>query len=425
MAKQLRPSRDRGLIAAVDIGGSKAACVIARLTPVFDGEVEPDIIGVGQHGGVCREKRLDIESSLRAAVEAAERMAGERIRRVFVAVPGRSVGSRRIAVDLDTAGGIVTEDDIEECLAQGAAAAAPDGSLPLSSSRIRFLVDGDPTEDPAGLAGGVLAAEMLGLSVRESYAENVESLLGRCGLELDELIVGPAAAGDIVLIDDEKELGVILIDIGAKSTDFALYEKGALVACGGVSVGGDHITRDIAQIFGSPIAKAERIKTLFGSALSCAGDEHRFVDFPQLGDEGEIARHSRAELAQVIAPRFEEIIELALAALPQSLSARRAIRRAVLTGGGSLLVGARETAERIIGVKTRLGRPAALSGAPETATAPQFAAAIGVIQAAARKRTSPPRSAFAFGDPAGPGRAKSRSIGGVFGNVGAWLKSNF
>jgi cell division protein FtsA len=352
-------------------------------------------------------------------------MAGERIRRVYVAAGGRSIGSRRIAVDLDISGGVVTEDDVEECLAQGAAAAAPEGATPLYASKIRYLVDGEAADDPVGLSGGVLGAEMLGLSVRDSYAENIESLLGRCGLELEKLVAGPSAAGDAVLIDDEKELGVIMIDIGAKSTDFALYERGALVACGGIAVGGDHVTRDIAQIFGSPIAKAERIKTLYGSALIGSGDEHRLVDFPQLGDETEVARHSRAELAQIIAPRFEEILELTLAALPHSGSARRAIRRAVLTGGGSLLVGARETAERIIGVKTRLGRPAALSGAPETATAPQFATAVGVIQAAARNRMPASRASRRHQAGAGAAPSPSGAISGVFGNVGAWLRSNF
>lgn len=425
MAKQLRPARDRGLVAAIDIGGSKVACVIAQLTPVFNGEVEPDVVGVGQHGGVCRNKRPDVEASLRAAVEAAERMAGERIRRVYVAASGRSLGSRRIAVDLDISGGVVTEDDVEECLAQGSAAAAPEGATPLYASKIRFLVDGEPADDPIGLSGGVLGAEMLGLSVRDSYAENIEALVGRCGLEVEGLIAGPSAAADSVLIDDEKDLGVIMIDIGAKSTDFALYERGALLACGGIAVGGDHITRDIAQIFGSPIAKAERLKTLYGSVLTGAGDEHRFVDFPQLGDENEVARHSRTELAQVIAPRFEEILELTLAALPQSAAARRAIRRAVLTGGGSLIVGARESAERVIGVKTRLGRPAPLAGAPETATAPQFAAVVGVIQAAAHGRTPNARAARGHGAGTGGGAAGARALGGVFGNVGAWLRSNF
>ncbi len=420
MTKQIGRAREKSLVAAIDIGGSKVACVIAQLTPVVGGEFEADVIGVGQHGGVCRDRRPDIEGSVRAAVEAAERMAGERIRTVHVAAAGRSLGCRRIAVDLDIAGGVVTGDDVEECLAQGALAAAPEGSTPLHAIKIRYAVDGEPADDPLGLAGGVLHAEMLGLSVRDSYAENVESLLGRCGLELERLVAGPCAAGDAVLIEDEKELGVILIDIGARSTDFALYERGALVACGGVALGGDHVTRDIAQIFGSPIAKAERIKTLYGSSLSGAGDEHRFIDFPQLGDETGTARHSRADLAQVVAPRFEEILEHALGALPNSGPVRRAIRRAVLTGGGSLLIGARETAERIIGVKTRLGRPGALSGAPDTATAPQFAVAVGALQFAARERASAKRTAHR------PHLAAGETFGkGVIGGVGAWLRANF
>ncbi|MGD9801270.1 MAG: cell division protein FtsA [Parvularculaceae bacterium] len=420
MARQIKSVRERGLVAAIDLGGSKAACVIAQLTPVPGGGFEADVIGVGRHGGVCRDKRPDVEASLRAAVEAAERMAGERIKRVHVAAAGRSLGCRRIAVDLDISGGVVTGDDVEECLDQAGTAAAPAGSTPLHAFTVRYSLDAERVDDPVGLAGGVLAAEILGVSVRDSYAENVESLLGRCGLELEGLVAAPCAAGEAVLIEDEKELGVILVDIGARSTDFALYERGALIACGGVPVGGDHVTRDIAQIFGSPIAKAERIKTLYGSALSGAGDEHRLIDFPQLGDESEITRHSRAELAQVIAPRFEEIIELALDSLPQAGAARRAIRRAVLTGGGSLLVGARETAERVIGVKTRLGRPVALAGAPEMATAPQFSVAVGALQIAARERTEAKRGQ-ANGRQLEPRRAAS----GVIGQVGAWLRANF
>lgn len=419
MTKQIRRARERNLIAALDLGASKVACVIAQLTPVVDGEFEADVIGVGQHGGVCRDKRPDIEASLRAAVESAERMAGERIRKVHVAAGGRSLGARRIAVDLDIAG-VVTGDDVDECLARGAEAAAPEGSTPLHALKIKYSIDGEPAEDPVGLSGSVLNAELLGLSVRDSYVENVESLLGRCGLELETLVAGPCAAGESAIIEDEKELGVVLLDIGARSTDFALYERGALIACGGVPIGGDHVTRDIAQIFGSPIAKAERIKTLYGSALSSAGDEHKLIDFPQLGDGAEIARHSRAELTQVVAPRFEEILELTLDALPKSGGARRAIRRVVLTGGGSLLLGARETAERIIGAKTRLGRPGALAGAPEAATAPQFSVAVGVLQIAARERAETRRAAPR------PRLAAGQSLGkNVIGNVGAWLRANF
>lgn len=417
MRKNIRPARDRGLVTAIDLGASKVACVIAQLIPAADGAL--DVIGVGQHGAVCRDKRPQVEESLRAAVEAAERMAGERISRAYVAASGRALASRRIAVDLDLAGGVVTGDDVDECLAEGSLAAAADGARCLHAFRIKFAVDDEDAADPVGLAGASLNAELLGISVKESFAENIESLLSRCGLELDALIAGPAAAAEAVLIEDEKELGVILLDLGARSTDFALYEHGALVACGGSALGGDHITRDIAQIFGAPLAKAERIKTLFGSVVASAGDEHRVLDFPQLGDEGEIARHSRAELAAVIAPRFEEIIEHAQAALPRSFAARRAVRRAVLTGGGSLLLGAREAAERIIGVKTRLGRPAALAGAPDAATAPQFSVAVGALAIAAREQA------------AKRGRRRPRLVAdhsagkGVIGGVGAWLKANF
>ncbi|MDZ7628223.1 MAG: cell division protein FtsA [Parvularculaceae bacterium] len=421
MAKEIKRTTDRKLVAALDIGASKAACVIAHLTESFDGDFEVDVVGVGQNGASLRDKTPDSDAAIRAAVEAAERMAGERIRLVHVAAGGRSLTTRKIGVDLDIEGGVVTREDIADCLDQGARAAAPDGATPLHAMKIRFALDGEPApEDPAGLAGAVLNAEIFGVGVKNSYVANVESKLARAGLELDEIVAGPFAAAEAVLIDDEKELGVLLLDIGARTTSYALFERGALVGCGGVGVGGDHITRDIAQIFGSPIAHAERMKTLHGSALTGPGDEHRLLDFPQLGDSAEVARHSKAELAQVIAPRFEEIVEMTLAALPGGAGARRGVRRAVLTGGGSLLVGARETAERMIGVKTRLGRPAPLSGAPEAATAPQFAVAFGVLRHAARLRsekiraTTRPRL-----------KAISASGRGVIGGVGQWLKANF
>lgn len=417
MAKQIKRASDRKLIAALDIGASKAACVIAELTEALAGEFEVDVVGVGQHGASLKDKTPDFDSAIRAAVEAAERMAGDRIRHVHVAAAGRSLATRRIGVDLDIEGGVVTYEDVADCLAQGLRAAAPEGLQPLHALKIRFALDGDPApDDPVGLSGSALNAEIFGVSVKDSAVANIESMLARAGLELDEIIAAPFAAAEAVLIDDEKELGVLLLDIGARTTSYALFDRGALVGCGGVGVGGDHITRDIAQIFGAPIAHAERMKTLHGSALTGPGDEHRLVDFPQLGDGAEVVRHSKAELAQVIAPRFEEIIEMALSALPGGANARRA----VLTGGGSLLLGARETAERLIGVKTRLGRPAPLSGAPEAATAPQFAVAFGVLRHAARLKSEHRRATV---------RPRFTAINGAgrnfIGGVGQWLKANF
>jgi cell division protein FtsA len=421
MAKDFKRTRDQGLVAALDIGASKVACVIAQLSDAFEGEYEVDVVGVGQHGAALRDKAPDFDAAIRAAVEAAERMAGERIRHVHVAAGGRSLTTRRVGVDLDIEGGVVTREDVADCLAQGAGAAAPEGATAVHAFKIRFALDGEPApDDPVGLSAGVLNAEIFGVGVKDSYLANIESMLARASLDLEEVVAAPFAAAEAVLIDDEKDLGVLLLDLGARSTNFALFERGALIGCGGVALGGEHVTRDIAQIFGSPIAHAERMKTLYGSVLTGPGDEHRLLDFPQLGDGAEIARHSKAELAQVIAPRFEETLELTLAALPGGAGGRRAVRRAVLTGGGSLLLGARETAERIIGVKTRLGRPAPLSGAPEAATAPQFAAAFGVLRHVARERserrrqTTKPR----LKSTVGAGR-------GLIGGVGQWLRQNF
>jgi cell division protein FtsA len=334
MARDFKRSADRKLVAALDIGASKVACVIAELADAFDGEFEVDVVGVGQHGATLRDKAPDFDVAIRAAVEAAERMAGERIRHVHVAAAGRSLTTRRVGVDLDIEGGVITREDVSDCMLQGSGAAAPDGATALHAFKIRYAIDGEPApDDPVGLSGAVLNAEIFGVGVKDSYIANLESMAARAGLELDEIVAAPYAAAEAVLIDDEKELGVLLLDFGARSTSYALYERGALIACGGVGIGGEHITRDIAQIFGSPIAHAERMKTLHGSVLTGPGDEHRLLDFPQLGDGAEIVRHSKAELAQVIAPRFEEILEMALAALPGGVNARRSVRRAVLDGG--------------------------------------------------------------------------------------------
>ena len=435
--QRARQSGATPTVAVVDLGGAKAACLVAALTPTgasgrggdMDrvGAYEADILGVGQHGGGFGDRASSPEASLRAALEAAERMAGEQVRSVYVAVPGRSVLSRLVGVDLSLAGGAVAEEDVAESLRAGGEAAS-DGRAPLHIAPVRFFVDGEPAHGaPVGLVGDTLTTEVLGLSVRESLVANTEAVLNRCGLDLDALVAAPYAAAEAVLIPDEKELGAILVDIGARTTDFAVYDQGALVACGGVPLGGEHVTRDIAQIFGAPLAAAERVKTLYGSALAGAGDEHRLVDFPQLGDPSEVMRHSRAELSSVISPRLEEIFELTLVAA-EKIGAGAAARRVVLTGGGGLLLGARETAERVFGAKARLGRPAGQAGAPDAATAPQFAAAMGVLHHVARTYGSSADGRtrrLAGGVPGWPGGWAGARAPKLIGDVGGWLRANF
>ena len=425
----------------VDIGGSKSACVIARLTPLGLDDGEIDVLGVGQHGGIVADRGADIETSLRASIEAAERMSGETLKSVHVVVGGKSLTCRRLGVDLTLSGGVVTRDDVGDCLAEGAAASPPKNRL-LHAIPVRSFVDGVPAPyanvsesaggplgAALGLVGETLTAEIINVSMRDSVAANIETLISGCGLSVERMIAGPIASSEAVLIDDERELGVMLIDVGAKTTDFAIFERGVLTACGGVSLGGENVTRDIAQIFGTPIVSAERIKTFYGSAFAGEGDENRLVDFPQMGDPGEVRRHSRAELADVVAPRLEEIFDLTMTAAERSTTSARSIRRVVLTGGGSLMLGAVETVEKVIGAKARLSRPMALVGAPEAATAPQFSAALGALQYVAHgKLDMGPRnfherllSPFGERKSAIGGGLGSRYLGGV----GAWLKSNF
>lgn len=416
-----RTTRDADLVAAVDVGASKAVCLIALMAPSADGRKTAEIVGVGLHGIAAGHRSASphaAESALRAAIEAAERMAGVRLKSARIAVNGRNLDCRRIAADLELDDGRVAQEDVDECERAGAEAARVDGHAALFAAPARFLLDGeDVGSAPVGLAGSRLSAEIVGVSARESALANIEGLVERCGLRVESRSPAPLAAAEAALTDDEKELGAVLLDIGAASAGFAVFERGALVDCGGVAVGGDHVTRDLSQIFGTPLAHAERVKTLYGSALIGAGDEHKLVDFPQLGGE-EIVRASRAEVSAVITPRLEEMFELVLKRLTADSRARRGVRRLAMTGGGSLLIGARETAERVLGLKARLARPSPAAGSPDAATAPQFAVCAGLIEIAARERASR-RRAHA---PAPMRRVAGR---GLAANVGAWLRDNF
>ncbi|MEM8771624.1 MAG: cell division protein FtsA [Pseudomonadota bacterium] len=413
------------VIAAVDIGASKSACFIAQVNADDPSAPSAEVIGVGCHGGRLKTganpSADEMETSLRRCVDAAERMAGVRVDRVVVGIPGRFVRARRIGVDLEIADGLVTQDDIDDCQREGASLAAAPGCAPLYAAPIGFRIDGEALlEDPVGYSGGVLSAEMLGLSVREGLIESYSGVVERCGLTATDFVPAPAAAAEACLLEDEKELGVVLIDIGALSTSYAVFDKGALIDCGGVAIGGAHVTRDVAQIFSAPLPDAERIKTLHGAALLGGGDEHRFIDFPQLGDKAETSRASRADLCEVIIPRMEEIMEIVCARLPRDEAGRLTLRRAVITGGGSLLVGAREIAEKALSMKARLGRPLGVVGAPEAGTAPGFSVCAGLLQHAVNNGSN---AKFSLGAAGQSPHSLMRST--LLGGVESWIRAKF
>ena len=428
MAQPQKPRKrrkDETIAAALDIGASKVSCFIARINEEPGLAPQAEIVGVGCYGAALNARMAAtadvIETGVRNAVEAAERMAGEHVGRVLVGVSGKHLRARRIGVDLEIAGGVVAQEDIDDSLSEGAKIATPPDCAPLHAMPIGYRVDGEEgLADPIGLSGSVLSTQMFALGVRQSYLDNLANLIEQCDLGVEEFVAAPYAAAEAVLLEDEKELGVVLIDIGATSTGFAVYDNGALVECGGVPVGGGHITRDIAQIFGASLAHAERVKTLYGAALIGPGDEHRFVDFPQLGVAGEVARASRADVCEVILPRLEEVFELVSDQLPDDGMRRSGLRRVVITGGGSLLVGAREVAERTLGMKSRLGRPTAIPGSPEAASAPGFSVCAGLIQHYTNLGRESENGLGVLGQSP---HAGSRSS--VLGGLDSWLRAKF
>ncbi|MEM9014881.1 MAG: cell division protein FtsA [Pseudomonadota bacterium] len=419
------PRRATEFEAVIDIGGSKVVCFLVREGEPGDFATS-EVLGVGHSGFALRENRLPdisaVEGSVRIAVDGAERMAGRRVNDVTLSVSGRFLRTRRVGVDLELDAGVITEEDIAESLAAGAGTAVPDGFSLVHALPVSFAVDGEQYfAEPVGLVGDSLSTEMVGVSARESLLENFSELMSRCDLNVRRFVASPIAAAASSLDPDELELGVVLIDLGSASTEFIVFDHGAAIDMGGIPMGGSLITNDIAKIFGASLASAERIKTLHGSALHGPGDEHRFVDIELLGEQGETMRTSKAEITDIIRPRLEEIFELIDRRLPKDPAQRSGIRRAVLVGGGSLLLGANEICERVLGLKCRVGRPVSLYGAPEAVAGPGFATCAGL---ALYNRILKLRSGDDLGLAANRQSSYRRTVTGL-ANFGAWFRSRF
>ena len=412
-------------IAAVDIGASKISCFIARATddePALSGV---EVLGFGHCGYTSKPGApISVEAAqqyLRAAVDSAEHMAGVEIERIFLAAPGRTLRSRRIGVDLEVDGGVVTQDDIIDCLKESQRISSVSGYKTISSTPVGYRLDGERLFDnPVGLSGALLSLEVLSVSVRSSIIENLTTVAERAGLRVEGVLPAPLAAGEACLIEDEKELGVLLIDVGAGSSSYAIYQNGSAIACGGVASGAALITKDIAQIFQTPIEEAERMKILRGASMIGVGDEHRLIDFAQLADGADGTRASRADLCEVIIPRMEEVFELIAREVASEMGEKANLRRVVVTGGGASLLGVADLAEQVLSMKARVGKPNRLLGAPDACGAPGFSVSAGLAMLGA---LSDKNSKFSLGDI--NQSAHPLTKGSLLSGVERWFRQNF
>jgi len=409
-----------GLIVALDVGSTKVCCFVAR----SDGAGGLRVVGIGHQvsHGLKAGTVLDLEAAegcIRAAVDAAERMARDTVERVVLSLAGGRPSSQTIAVEVAIAGHEINAGDLSRALAQARSRALEQaaGREMVHAIPAGYAIDGTPGyRDPRGMFGSRLGVNLHAISAAPGPIQNLRLATERCHLEVESLVVAPYAAGLSTLVEDETDLGVTLIDMGGGTTSVAVFYDGHLVHADVIPVGGGHVTNDIARGLSTPTRSAERLKTLYGSAIAGPADDGDMVTVPQIGESGANAvQHvPRSMLIGIIQPRIEETLELVRNRLQASGYARLAGRRAVLTGGASLLTGARELAARILDKQVRIGRPLRVQGLAEATDGPAFAVCAGLLAHAVREQ-----HALAVAPP--PGTASA----GRFARLGRWFKENF
>ena len=428
--KPVSPRRN-ALVAALDIGSSKVACLIARLRPhppqqSFTRRSHAiEVIGFGhaaargtKAGGVVN---LDeAEESIRQTVDAAERTAKVEIESVVLAVASGRLASELFAAEIDMAGSTVSEGDIARVLAAGSRHSLRQGRAVLHSLPVGYSIDGgNGIRDPRGMLGSRFGVDMHVATTDITAARNLMLAVERCHLAVEAMVASPYVAGLSVLADDEADLGAAVVDMGAGTTTMAVFHGGKFVHAEGFALGGLHVTMDIARGLNAALADAERIKTLYGSVLLGGSDERDMITVPPINaEEREQAQFvSRATLVEIIKPRVEEILEMVRDRLASSSFAAEPRGRVILTGGASQLTGLPELAARILGRPVRIGRPLGIAGLPDAAKGAAFAAAAGLLVY--------PQAAHLEHFEARGGRYLMTGTGGYFARVGQWLRESF
>ena len=409
------PVRPRGsLVAALDIGTTKICCFIARV------EVPVRVVGIGHQ--IARGMRggaiVDLEAaghSVRNAVHAAEEMAGDTIERVVANLSGGYAASRIRRTEIDIGRREVGDREMNQVLERGYAMRDGADRQVIHSIPVGFSIDDSRgIRDPRGMAGERLGVNMHIVTAANASVRNHAAVIGRSHLEVEALVVSPYAAGLACLVEDETDLGATIIDMGGGTTTIGVFFDGNLIFADTVPVGGSHVTNDIARGLSTPISHAERLKALFGSAISSTLDEREMIAVPQMGDEDDshVNHVPKSLLVSIIAPRVEETLEMVRDRLEANGLDKIAGRRVVLTGGACQLHGVRELAGHILDKQVRIGRPTRITGLAEATHGPAFSTAAGLLLFAMSERAESTRPAR----PAGSG---------LLGRVGHWLRENF
>lgn len=433
LAPKMKPiSRRRSaIVCALDIGTSKIVCAIARLKPRAPQNELPrrthsiDVLGIGhaQAQGMKAGNVVDIvaaEEMLRHAVDQAERAAGVHVDSVVLSVTAGRTGSEQFAATVQMKQPIVSDNDIERVLVAGSHHSVRDGRAVLHSLPIGYCLDENRgIRDPRGMIGSGLGVDMHVATIDIAPARNLTLLVERCHIAVEAMVAAPYVAGLAALAEDEADLGAAIVDMGAGTTTMAVFSEGRFTHVDGFAVGGQHITMDLARGLTTTIADAERLKTLFGAALSGPSDDRDMMTLSAVdADPRDPPRLiPRAQLVRIIRPRVEEILEMVRDKLAASPFAADPKGRIVLVGGASQLTGLAELASHMLGRQVRIGRPLGIGGLTEATRGPAFAAAAGLLV----------YPQFAYLEHCEPRKARVLMTGtdGYFTRVGRWLREGF
>ncbi len=434
MRNMRKAAMQRGVVAILDVGSSKIACLVLR----FDGpERFSTADGIGSMAGqssfrvigaaTTRSRGVrfgevdamqETERAIRTAVQAAQKMANVRVDHVIACLSGARPRSYGLDGAIDIAGGMVTEEDIGSVMA---ACDVPDYGRDrevLHAHPVNFAIDHrSGLADPRGQIGNELTTDMHMLTVDSVALQNLYFCIKRCDLELAGIASSSYVSGISSLVEDEQELGAACIDLGGGSTGISVFMKKHMIYADSVRMGGEHVTSDISMGLQVPMATAERIKTFYGGVVATGMDDREMIEIG--GDTGDWEHDrrtvSRAELIGIMRPRVEEILEEVRVRLDAAGFEHLPSQQIVLTGGASQIPGLDGLASKILGQQVRLGRPLRVQGLPQAATGPAFSGAVGLTLFAA----NPQDEWWDFAVPADQTSARS------FKRAVKWFKDNW
>ncbi len=410
-----RAKEEKNLIIGLDIGTSKVVAIVAEL--MADGSM--NVIGLGQHvsRGLKKGVVINIDSTVNAiqrAIEEAELMADCTIKNVFTGIAGSHVQSINARGMVKIKDAEVTQADVARVIETAQAIALPSDQQILHILTQEYIIDGqEDVREPLGMSGMKLEVKVHIVTGAVAAAQNIVKSIKRCGLEVTDLILQPLASSEAVLTEDEKELGVCLVDIGGGTTDIAVFKQGAIRHTAVIPIAGDQITNDVAVALRTPTQSAEDIKIKHGCALRQLADPREVVEVQ--GTDGRESRQLSVQtLAEVIEPRVVELYEFVMAELRRSGLEEMIASGIVITGGSAMMKGMVELGEEIFHMPVRMGLPRYVGGLSEVVSNPRYATGVGLLLIGKRQVAQQIQ-----------GSLDANSFGRILERMKSWFQGNF